>query len=109
MIYTKDIVADITAAYLADENCVPALCDKYSCSSRSMIAKLSALGIYKRKVYKTKQGTAVVPKAALIEKLSELTGIDICLLETMEKVTKQTLVLLVDSYTKNCKPNPLIP
>ena len=96
MKYTKDIIADISAMYVADNSCVPAICSKYGFPPRSVIAKLSALGIYKKKVYQTKMGTPTVSKSALIEKLSKSLDIDICLMESMEKCTKQLLVILVD-------------
>lgn len=65
-----------------------------SIPERSIIAKLSSLGIYKRKEYLNKRGEAPVKKEEYIERIASLLDINIDLLESMEKVTKSALVLL---------------
>jgi repressor of nif and glnA expression len=61
---------------------------------RSIIAKLSSLGIYKRKVYTNKCGEPPVKKEEYIERISKMLDIDLCLLDSLEKVTKTALMLL---------------
>ena len=61
---------------------------------RSIIAKLSALGIYKKKEYLTKRGEVPVKKEEYIARIGKLLDIDLDLLESLEKVTKTALVLI---------------
>ena len=67
------------------ETCIP---------ERSIIAKLSALGIYQRKGYLNKRGEAPIKKEEYISRISALLDIDLDLLESLEKTTKMALVLL---------------
>jgi len=61
---------------------------------RSIIAKLSSLGVYKRKEYVNKRGEIPVKKEEYINRIAALLDINIDLLESMEKVTKSALVLM---------------
>ena len=61
---------------------------------RSVIAKLSSLGVYKRKEYLNKRGEPPVKKEEQIARIAELLDINIDLLESMEKVTKSALILI---------------
>ena len=61
---------------------------------RSVIAKLSSLGIYRRKEYLNKRGETPVKKEEYIERIASLLDINIDLLESLEKVTKSALVLM---------------
>lgn len=98
MKYTPEITAKIIADYQAGkpvkeiasdlstpENIVP---------ERSVIAKLSAVGVYKRKEYLNKRGEPPTKKEEYITRIGKLLDIDLDLLESMEKCTKMALVLL---------------
>lgn len=61
---------------------------------RSLIAKLSSLGIYKKKEYLTKRGEPPIKKEEYIEKIAKLLDVNVEQLESLEKVTKNVLVLL---------------
>jgi CMP-2-keto-3-deoxyoctulosonic acid synthetase len=61
---------------------------------RSVIAKLSSLGVYKRKKYTNKQGDIPIRKEEYIERIAKLLDINIDLMESLEKVTKTALVLM---------------
>lgn len=61
---------------------------------RSIIAKLSALGVYKKKEYLTKRGEPPVKKEEYIARIGKLLDIDLDLLESLEKVTKTALTLI---------------
>jgi transcription initiation factor TFIIIB Brf1 subunit/transcription initiation factor TFIIB len=97
--YTSEIVekmiadynSGITAKEIALELEVP---------ERSVIAKLSSLGVYKRKEYLNKRGEPPVKKEEYIERIAKLLDINIDLLESMEKVTKSALVLLEKRVTE---------
>lgn len=62
---------------------------------RSIIAKLSTLGVYEKKKYLTKQGEPPVRKSEYIEELARLLDIDVEMMESTEKCTKNVLILLV--------------
>ncbi|CAB4134499.1 hypothetical protein UFOVP273_118 [uncultured Caudovirales phage] len=61
---------------------------------RSVIAKLSSLGIYKKKQYLNKQGQVPVKKEELIERIADLLDTNVELLESLEKANKNVLVMI---------------
>lgn len=62
---------------------------------RSVIAKLSSLGVYRRKEYLNKRGEVPVKKEAYIERIAELLDTDLDLLESLEKCNKSVLMMIV--------------
>lgn len=96
MEYTQDIIDRITREYLESPTLETArrLADEVGASERSIVAKLSALGIYKRKVYTTKMGGPPIKKDVYINDIAKMLDIDVCLLDSLEKVTKQALILM---------------
>lgn len=99
MKYTPELVARITKDY---ENGITAkdiaeyltLELGHEVPERSVIAKLSSLGIYKRKEYLNKRGEVPIKKEEYIERIAGLLDINIELLESLEKITKSALVLI---------------
>jgi len=61
---------------------------------RSVIAKLSSLGIYKKKDYLTKRGEIPIKKEEYIEKIAALLDVNAEFLESLEKVNKAVLALI---------------
>lgn len=96
MKYTQEIINRITAEYVAAPglHTVAKIAKELEVSDRSVIAKLSSLGCYKKKEYLNKRGEAPVKKEEYIERISALLDINVDLLESMEKVTKTALMLL---------------
>lgn len=94
--YSPEELADIVKEYNAkpDLDTVSKLAEKYDKPERSIISKLSALGVYKKKIYISKTGEPPIKKEEYITRISNLLDIDASLLESMEKVTKYALVLL---------------
>ena len=72
---------------------------EFDVPERSIIAKLSSLGVYKRKEYRDKQGNPPVKKEEYIERIAKLLNTNIELLESLEKVNKNVLKLLEDALT----------
>lgn len=62
---------------------------------RSVIAKLSSLGVYRRKEYLNKRGEVPVKKEAYIERIADLLNTDLDLLESLEKCNKNVLIMIV--------------
>lgn len=96
MKYTTEITEDLISTY--NENptleTVAALALKYEVPDRSIIAKLSSLGVYQKKQYLTKRGEPPVKKDEYIERIGTLLGVNLDMLESLEKVNKSVLVLL---------------
>lgn len=63
-------------------------------SERSIIAKLSSLGVYQKKQYLNKRGEIPVKKEEYITRIAELLDVNLELIESLEKVNKSVLVLL---------------
>jgi len=64
-------------------------------SKRSVIAKLSNMGVYKAIPRTTKTGAPVITKANLVAKIAVKVGVDLGELETMSKATKADLNTLL--------------
>ena len=86
---TKKLVEDyesgVTVVELAQQLEVP---------ERSIIAKLSSLGVYQKKQYLNKRGEVPTKKSEHIEKIAELLNCNLELLESLEKVNKQVLLMI---------------
>lgn len=68
-------------------------------SERSLIAKLSSMGLYKKQPYLTKMGTPSIRKSELVDQIAELTGEDSEALDSLEKCNKRVLELLIKHLT----------
>lgn len=93
MKYTKEITAKLEEDYLAGASTLD-LSTELGVPVRSIIAKLSSMGVYKKKQYLTKRGEIPVKKDEYIEKLAILLGVHQESLESLEKVNKSVLALL---------------
>lgn len=100
--YTKEIEEDMYITYGENKSqeTVEALAKKYDKPIRSIISKLSAMGIYQKKRYVSKNGQVPVTKEVYIERISNLLDIDRDLLESLEKVTKYALVKMDERISK---------
>jgi Zn-dependent peptidase ImmA (M78 family) len=95
MKYTKEIVDRMTESYQAGMT-VSKLAEQLQVPERSIIAKLSSLGIYQKKQYLNKQGLPPLKKCDLIEELATKLSVSSEQLESLEKVNKSVLKLLRD-------------
>ena len=91
--YTPEIEKLITEAYL-NNTPVEDIATGLEVPVRSVISKLSSLGVYKKKVYLTKRGEPPVKKSEYIERIAVLLDKDLELLESLEKVNKGILELI---------------
>mgnify|MGYP000946438532 CR=1 FL=1 len=94
MKYDKETTDKLIADYT---NKVPVedIARELDVPTRSVIAKLSSLGIYEKKKYLTKRGEIPVKKEEYITRISKLLDVNQDILESLEKVNKNVLVLLV--------------
>lgn len=93
MKYTKEITDKMIADY-QNEVSVDDIAAGLDVPVRSVIAKLSSLGVYKKKQYTNKRGELPVKKEEYIERIGALLDVNLDLLESLEKVNKNVLVLL---------------
>jgi hypothetical protein len=95
MKYTKETSDQMVTAYLSGST-AESIAVSLNVPTRSVIAKLSSLGVYRKKEYTNKNGETPVKKEFYIERLATLLDENIELLESLEKVNKRVLVLIVD-------------
>jgi len=93
MKYTKEITDRIIEQYKAKVP-VKDIATQIDVPERSVIAKLSSLGVYEKKTYVNKRGELPVKKSQHIERIAELLDVNSETLESLEKVNKQVLKLI---------------
>jgi len=103
MKYTKEITDKIVAEYQQGAE-VKNIATTLGVPDRSIIAKLSSLGVYQKKQYLNKRGEVPIKKQEHIEQLAQLLEVPSDQLESLEKVNKNVLVLI-----KNKLSDPKLP
>jgi hypothetical protein len=100
MKYTKEITDKLIADYRSG---VPVhdIASTLDVPERSVIAKLSSLGVYTKKSYVNKRGETPVKKSEHIERIAELLDVDEELLESLEKVNKTVLKLIENKLAQS--------
>jgi hypothetical protein len=93
MKYTPEITQQLLERHQAGVP-VPDLAKTLGVPERSVIAKLSSLGVYQRKTYLNKRGEPPEKKEVLIERIAQLLDCNLELLESLEKANKNVLLLL---------------
>jgi adenylosuccinate lyase len=97
--YTKEITDRLVEQYKTGIH-VQKIAEQLQVPERSIIAKLSSLGVYQKKSYLNKRGEVPVKKAEHIENIAKLLKMDVELLESLEKVNKNILVALETSLSR---------
>jgi hypothetical protein len=100
MKYTKEITDKLIADYKAGVT-VQDISTRLDVPERSVIAKLSSLGVYVKKRYVNKRGETPVKKSEHIERIAELLDVDEELLESLEKVNKTVLKLIENKLAQS--------
>lgn len=104
MKYTKEITDKLITDYKAGIP-VAQIAQQLDVPERSVIAKLSSLGVYQKKSYVNKRGELPVKKSEHIERIAELLDVDEELLESLEKVNK-TVLKLIEQKLQQSDPKP---
>lgn len=105
MKYTKEISDSIVQQYTQGAD-VRTIADSLGVPDRSIIAKLSSLGVYTKKQYLNKRGEVPVKKYELIEQLATTLQVPSDQLESLEKVNKSVLILLNRRLGAESDPKP---
>lgn len=94
--YTQEQIKHMVELYQQGQGATAQqIAEHYGVPIRSVIAKLSSLGVYKRKQYLNKQGLPPKSKQDQIEEIAKLLGCDSLRLESLEKVNKPVLDLII--------------
>lgn len=100
MRYTQEITDRMVAQYKSQVP-VEQIAQQLDVPERSIIAKLSSLGVYNKKPYLNKRGETPVKKSEQILLLAEILQVPCDQLESLEKVNKTVLQLLANNLTLN--------
>lgn len=90
MSYSEELTQEIVAEYVKDPSreTVDAIAERIGKTTRSVIAKLAASGVYQTPQRTTKTGDAIIKKEELVEEIGNMLGIEI---PTLTKSGKQDL------------------
>jgi Zn-dependent M32 family carboxypeptidase len=104
--YTNEMVDLMKSRYSANptRETVEELASELNKSIKSVIGKLSREGVYQKTEYLTKTGEKPVTKRELVEKVSEILGVDYQALAGLEKSPKSSLKLLEETLIINLRP-----
>lgn len=91
--YTPEQTAEMRSAYTANptKETVAALAKKFGKAEKSVIAKLSREGVYKKATYTTKNGETPVKKEDMAAKIGEVLGMTAEQAESLTKANKTVL------------------
>jgi len=94
--YSDDILAIMADEYNLEPTraTVDTLAERFGKTPRSIIAKLSAMGIYQKAERVTKRGEPVIPKAVLVATVQNALGRE---LPSLAKMTKPDLQFMIDA------------
>lgn len=98
--YTTEQTLELVAAYKAAPTAetVSLYATKFGKTLKSVIAKLSREGVYKKKEYVSKTGEAPVKKEALATEFMELFGLSEAEADSMAKANKTALRKVLERY-----------
>ena len=104
MKYTPELTSQLVQAYKEGKtpevlSALFTLQEGEEVPTRSIIAKLSSLGVYKKKEYLTKRGETPIKKEEYIERIAKLLDVNAEILESLEKVNKSVLALIEKRLT----------
>ena len=97
--YSEEMIATMTERYTANPNraTVDALAEEFDKTARSVISKLSTLGIYQKAERVTKRGEPIIKKEVYVAKIQEALGAEFASLDKMTKADLQSLADLVSA------------
>ena len=93
--YTAEQTAKMVADYVEGVT-VEAIAETLGKTVRSVVAKLSREGVYKKKTYTTKTGEAVVKKDAWADYIGQALGMTEADTESLTKANKTALAKIAD-------------
>ena len=101
--YTPEQTAVLVSRYVDEGLTVEMLAVEFGRSVRSIVAKLSREGVYKRKEYKTKTGEPVVKKNQHADAIGAILKLNENDIESLTKANKSALKAIFEALA-NSKP-----
>jgi hypothetical protein len=100
--YTPEATKEIVATYTANptKETVTSLATKFGKTSRSIVAKLSREGVYKKAEYVAKNGEKPETKESKVERVAKAIGTTAEKLGGLESATKSALDLILAALAK---------
>ena len=98
--YTTEQVVKLLALY-AEGLATDAIAAALGKTTRSIIAKLSREGVYKKAEYKTKTGGEVTAKGELAERICKAANLPLDMADSISKANKQALVGILSALNRN--------
>lgn len=95
--YTAEQATKMVADYEAGVT-VESIAAELGKTVRSVVAKLSRSGVYKKKEYVTKSGETVVKKDELADKLAVMFGLTEAETDSLTKANKTALKKILDKF-----------
>lgn len=97
--YTAEMTAELVSAYTAnpEKATVEAFAVKFGKTAKSVIAKLSKEGIYKKAEYVSKNGAKPVKKDAVATEIAEMLGMNENDADSLTKANKTALALIANA------------
>lgn len=95
MKYTKELETRLVELYKSGV-AVEDIAQQLDTTTRSVIAKLSSLGVYQKKQYLDKRGNPPQSKGELVDQIADLLGTQPDRVESLEKANKSVLLLLIE-------------
>lgn len=105
MKYTKEATDQLVTLYKTGTT-VAAIAGQFDVPERSIIAKLSSLGVYQKKSYLNKRGEPPVKKESYLEQIAGLLDCSIEVLESLEKCNKSVLKMIVAALESKKSATP---
>lgn len=104
--YTPEMTAEMLAAYTLapTKETVAELAAKFGKTTKSVIAKLSREGVYKKAEPKAKDGGPIVKKDAMVGMIAEAINVTEDKLDGLEKAPKVALKLIFAALTAKTAP-----
>ncbi len=98
--YTKAQENEMIEEYTANptKETVEKIAANYHFPERSVIAKLSALGVYKKKHYTSKNGETPIKKSELADNLGSILNLQDYEVEQLEKISKPLIKKLISLF-----------
>ena len=100
MKYDKETTDKLLLLFGTNQN-LDEIASALSVPKRSIIAKLSSLGLYRKPEYKNKQGQPPIKKEEYVEKIATVLQVDLDILDSLEKCNKNVLKLLLDALSRS--------
>ena len=100
--YTPEMTATLVEAYKANptKETVAEFAIAFGKTTKSIVAKLSREGVYKKAEPTSKDGTPVVKKDEMVGMIAKVVGVSEDKLDGLEKAPKVALKIVFDALTK---------